>query len=179
MARWKNNVFKLHPQHRWTARPGYRILVADKGAVRFNFPQSWVLVPDKASIQLYDRQPPHDDCRLEVSVMYLPERDWSGLPLARLVEEVADGDTRDILGRGEMHEIRRPNLEAAWLEMRFIDPGEQRAARSRVCLARRDTIQPLITCDFWADDAPRVEKVWHEVLRSLTLGEYVDDPTRG
>ena len=45
MARWKKEVFNLHPQHRWTAKPGYRIFVADKGAVRFSFPQATIQFP--------------------------------------------------------------------------------------------------------------------------------------
>ena len=179
MTKWKKELFKLHPKHRWTPKPGYRIFVADKGAVRFSFPQAWVMVTDQRSIQFYDRQPPDDDCRLEVSVMYLPARDWTGLPLSKLVQEVVDGDHRDVLGRGEIHDMRRPGLELAWTEIRFIDPDEQRAARSRICLARRDNIQPLITFDFWADDAARLGTVWNEVLRSLQLGEYVEDPTQG
>ena len=179
MPKWKKEVLKLQPNHRWTAKPGYRIFVADKGAVRFSFPQAWVMVPGQSSIQFYDQQPPADDCRLEVSVMYLPALDWTGLPLSRLVEEIVEGDERDILGRGDIHHTSRPALELAWTEIRFIDPGEYRAARSRICLARRDNIQPLITLDFWADDAARLGTVWNEVLRSLQLGEYVEDPARG
>src|SRR5207249_3004642 len=52
-------------------------------------------------------------------------------------------------------------------------------ASSRACLARGANIQPLITLDYWLDDAQRVEPVWDEVLRTLQLGQYVKDPTRG
>jgi hypothetical protein len=74
-------------------------------------------------------------------------------------------------------------LELAWLEVEFVDEGQNRRARSRICMARsagvhRVVIQALITMDFWVDQVERFAPVWDEVLRSLTLGDFVDDPTR-
>jgi hypothetical protein len=70
-------------------------------------------------------------------------------------------------------------MEIAWRETRFVDKNEQREAISRSCVARGSDLQPLITFDFWVDDAPRLYAVWDELLRSLRLGDYVEDPTRG
>ncbi|HSF23972.1 MAG TPA: hypothetical protein VLE20_07080, partial [Blastocatellia bacterium] len=64
-------------------------------------------------------------------------------------------------------------------EMSFIDLLEQRDARSRICLGRGSNIQPLITMEFWEDDRTRFAPVWDDVLASLQLGVYVEDPTRG
>jgi hypothetical protein len=179
MTKWEKEVLKLKKNHTWKSRPGHRIFVAGRGAVRFDFPQDWVVIPDADSIKLHDRQPPDDDCRLAVSYIHLPEIDWSGLPISELVRQVVEGDERGIIAQGEMHEVRRPDLELAWTEVTFIDPAEGREARSRICLARGSNIQPLITFDFWADDAARFAPVWDEVLRSLQLGMYIEDPTRG
>ncbi|MBF2027519.1 MAG: hypothetical protein IGS48_12250 [Oscillatoriales cyanobacterium C42_A2020_001] len=39
--------------------------------------------------------------------------------------------------------------------------------------------QCLIPFDYWADQADRMTPVWDEVLRTLTLGLYIRDPTTG
>src|SRR5262249_24331626 len=150
--------------HGWTARPGCNVFMADRGAVRFDFPKDWVVIPGGSSIKFHDRQPPADDCTLQVSVLYLPDIDWSGLPLSFLVRQLVANDSRDIFCRGEIVEVRRPRLELAWTEVGFIDPNERQEARSRTCLARWSNIQPLITFDFWAEHAPRVDPVWEDVL---------------
>ena len=180
MAKWSKKEFKLRESHRWKAKPGYKIFVADRGAVRFDYPGDWVVLPGDDSIRLYDRQPPDDNCLLQISVIYLPlEIDWSDLPLTHLLGEALKGDDREILARGPIHHVRRPDLELAWTEYRFLDTNEQREALSRACLARGSSIQPFITLDFWPEDAERLQPIWDEVLRSLRLGEYVKDPTRG
>jgi hypothetical protein len=48
-----------------------------------------------------------------------------------------------------------------------------------MCLGRGSDIQPLITMEFWEDDRERCSPVWDDVLASLQLGVYIDDPTRG
>jgi hypothetical protein len=180
-AKWTKHVLKLKAHHQWRARPGYKIFVADRGAVRFDFPEGWVVLPGEDSIKFHDKAPPDDDCTLQLSVMRLPpEVDWSGLPLGFLLRESTAKDGRDVFARGEVVEERRHGIELAWLEVRFRDPTQGgREAHSRTCLARGANIQPLITFDFWADDAPRLSPVWDEVLRSLRLNVPIDDPTFG
>jgi hypothetical protein len=179
MKHWNKEVLKLQKSHSWKAKPGYRIFIADKGAVRFDFPDNWVVIPDDDSIKFHDADPPDDNCRLAVSYIRLAPIDWSGLPLSQLVQTVVEGDERGITHQSEMHETKRPDLELAWTEISFIDPVEKRDARSRICLGRGSNIQPLITMDFWAEDTEKFAPVWNEVLRSLQLGMYIEDPTRG
>ena len=179
MPKWNKQTLKLKKNHTWTAKEGYRIFVADQGAVRFDIPQDWVVIPDPDSIKFHDRQPPDDDCTLAFSYMRLPPIDWSGLPLSQLVQQVVDGDTRGVTFQGKMHTVERPDLEIAWTEVIFIDPNERRQARSRILLGRGSNIQPLITFDFWEEDAARLGTVWDEVIRSLELGMKIEDPTRG
>jgi hypothetical protein len=180
MGDWVKRTLKLKENHGWEVKEGYKIFVADRGAVRFDFPENWVVVPsDSGSIKFHDRQPPDDDCTLELSVMYLPDEvDWSGLALATLVEQVTSQDTRKVLSRGRARVDKRDRLELAWIEIRFLDPNENREAYSRTCLARFSNIQPLITFDFWKDQAPKLVPVWDEVIRSLVLADYVEDPTQ-
>ncbi|HET7089251.1 MAG TPA: hypothetical protein VFL17_11405 [Anaerolineae bacterium] len=177
--RWTKQTLTLKDTHSWKAPPGYNIFAADRGAVRFNFPHGWVVVPAADCIELYDRQPPDDDCRLAVSYLRLPPIDWSGLPLAQLITTVVEGDHREVLARGAIVNVPREDLEVAWTEIRFMDPQEHREAFSRVALARGQNLQALITFDFWADDAPRLRPVWDEVMHSVELGRYVADPTTG
>lgn len=178
MAKWHKQTLKLKPGHGWKARPGYRIFVADRGAVRFDFPQDWICIPGADSIKFHDRPPPHDDCLLQVSVMRLPpDIDWRGLPLTHLLKEAIKGDHRGTISQGDVVYVQRPDLEYAWIETRFIDPNEQREACSRACLARGANVQPFITLAFWPEDTERLNPVWDEVLRSLQLGQYVKDPT--
>jgi hypothetical protein len=179
MGKWKRETRKLRDRHYWTAQPGCNVFVADRGAVRFDFPHGWVIKPDSDSIKLYDKEPPDDDCCLAVSYLRIPPIDWSGLPLTSLVEQVTKNDSRPVYEWGEMNELRRGDLEIAWQEMRFIDPGEKREACSRCCLARKGTVQALITFDFWQSDAGRCQGVWETVLKTLELDEHIQDPTVG
>ena len=179
MAKWKKEIYKLKDKHRWEAKPGYKIFVANRGAVRFDFPQDWVIHPDAQSIKLHDREPPDDDCRLEVSFNLLPPIDWSGLPLPQLLRDSLKGDERDLVPVGEVVNINRRDLRLAWAEYSFTDPIENRPAYTRVLLGIGGNVQCLITFDFWADDAPRLAPVWDEVVRSLKLGVPIQDPTTG
>ena len=148
MAKWNKKVLKLKENHGWRAKPGHKIFVADRGAVRFDIPQDWIMEPGSDSIKFRDRQPPDDNCLLQVSVIHLPPGiDWSSLPLTRLLEEALQGDTRGMISQGEIIYEQRPDLELAWTETRFIDPAEGREACSRSCLARGSNVQPFITMD--------------------------------
>jgi len=179
MSDWNREDLKLQKKHNWKATPGCRIFVADKGAVRFDFPQDWVVIPDEDSIKFYDKQPPDDDCCLAVSYMRLPPGDWDSLPLSSLVEAATTGDTRPIDNFGPIKEERRGMMTIAWREMRFIDPAQHRDCFSRLALAREGRIQALLTFEYWADDALRGRRVWKTVLGNLQLGDWIDDPTRG
>src|SRR5436853_7009710 len=138
-------TLRLKPSHRWQARPGHKIFVLDKGAVRFDIPESWVIALDPDSTKIYDKQPPDDDCVLGVSYLRLPPIDWSGLPLRNLLDEGTKGVEREVLALHKPVELRRGDLEIVWREMHFTDPKEHREAISLICLGRRKLIQCLIT----------------------------------
>jgi hypothetical protein len=172
MPGWKRRVYKLDANHKWKAKPGYQIFVADWGAVRFDIPRGWVPVPAEASIKLCDKEPPDDDCALEVSVTHLAPIDWTGLSLAYMLREVSSTEYRGpVTWRGEIVEQKRGDLEIAWKASRWIDPQERREACSYTCLARREYTQVLITYDYWLDDEARFTEVWANVLESLQVGE--------
>ena len=179
MAEWEQESLTLRSGHGWRATAGCKICVIDRGAVRFDYPQEWIVIPGERSVRLHDNEPPSDNSRLEVSYLRLPPIDWGGLSLATLVEAGMPGEERSIQTRGPITEVRRGDLELAWREFGFVDSAANREARSRICIARRSNLQCLITFDFWATDLPSCDPVWDTVLATLELGEYIADPQRG
>ena len=179
MAMWDKRTLERPEKHGWEAMPGRKIFVADRGAVRFDFPGDWVVIPDDDSIKFHDKRPPDDDCTLAMSVMRLPPGDWSGPKLSFPVEKLVEDDSRGATLRGEVRDVRRTDLDLAWAEVEFIDPDEKRPARSRTCPARASNVQPLITFDFREDQAPELGTIWDEILRSLRVAEPILDPRIG
>ena len=101
MARWDKRTLQLSEAHGWHARPGCKIFVADRGVVRFDFPEDWVVIPEETgTIKFHDRPPPDDDCTLALSVLRLPPGDWGALTLTMLIEQVVAGDERPVTARG-------------------------------------------------------------------------------
>ncbi len=156
---WTKQTLPLKANATWKAPPGYSIFVADRGAVRFNVPDDWMVEPQADCIALFDPQPPNDNCKLTVSYLRLPPAKWSALPLARLLTTIVEGDPREVVGRGDIITLARADLDVAWTELRFLDAHEHREAASRFGLARGANVQALLTLDLWPEDAPRVGPV--------------------
>lgn len=177
--KWNKRTLKLPKNHGWQAKPGYKVFVADRGAVRFDIPSDWVMLPDVVSVKFHDKEPPDDNVRLEMSFLRLPPGvDFSGLPVTEMLKVALKDDSRDLIATGEIALVQREDLEYAWTEIWFNDPTERRAAGTRACLARGSNVQPFITMDFWLDEADRYLPVWDEVLRTLQLGQHIKDPTK-
>lgn len=177
---WVKETLELKPDHHWESPSGYKIFVAGRGAVRFNVPQSWAFEPKENSFKFMDKQPPDDDCCLEVSYNHLPPRDWSLFPLKPTLRKILEDDERDVIERGEIITVKRQTARIVWAEIKFIDIQEEpREAFSRTCIGLGSNIQCLITFDFWADQAEQLIPAWDEVMRSLTLGLYIRDPVTG
>jgi hypothetical protein len=178
--KWQKQTLKLNPKHNWQARAGYQIFVADRGAVRFNVPQGWVVKPADDCIKFHDLEPPDDNCVLAVSYLRLPPGvDWSQLPLDNLIQPVIAEDRRKLRNNGILHRHPRTDVEIAWTESTFIDPKERRAAIAYLALVRGLNVQALLTFDVWAEDRERFLPVWEEVLRSVQVGLLIKDPTLG
>ena len=170
--KWKKQKQQLPEDHQWTAAPGNKVFIADAGAMQFEIPRKWHLSPgESGSIRFFDKKREDDaDIRLEVSLIYAANIDWSGLPLPLLIENAAlSDDNRGITNRGPYQELRRSTLEAAWLEVDFMDATENRSAHSRIGMARGPGAYAIITLDFWTEDADRARSVWDSVMASLKL----------
>ena len=176
MPNWQKRTYKLEGNYKWKAKPGCQIFIADRGAVRFDFPRGWVSEPQEGgSIRLCDKVPPDNDSALEVSVMHLAPIDWSDLSLAYLLRELKGSpeERGPVTWKGEIVEEKRGELEIAWQAMRWIDPGEKREACSYACLARRRHTQIFLTFDYWLDDEKRFGHVWRDALDTLAVGEQI------
>ena len=178
MARYRSERRRLLPNHGWRAQPDHKILVLDRGAVRLEYPRGWHVVPAEDCIKVHDRKPPADECVLAISYHRWPAiaRDLS---VAALVHIAMDGCEQPAIAVEPVVEETRMDLVLAWGERRHLDARENREARTRLCLARRDEIQALLTFAFWPADLARCDALWHAFLASLQLGEWVADPLRG
>jgi len=179
--RWTGSTLRLKDNHTWKAPPGHKIVILDRGAARFNYPESWHVEPASDALKLYDVAPPDDNVRLSVSLIHhTPNIDWSELPLDALLqstlEKSPDDSAQPVTG---VERIARKDVEIVWQEISWQDPVEHREARSRVAVARGRTVHAILTLDVWPEDWPRVKAMWLEVMRSLELDRYVKDPTRG
>lgn len=172
-------TLKLQERHGWKAKPGYAICVLDRGAVRFDFPAKWIVKQNPDCVKIHDREPPGDNCVLGVSCIHMPPTDWSGLPLRDLIMGVSSDDDMEIIGKSEVFVSKPEDLQLAWMEVRYIDDEEKREALSRVCIARGVRLHCLITFNLWAAHRKRFDAAWKNVLDSLVLEVYVDDPARG
>lgn len=176
---WIKETLELQPDHKWQATPGYKVFVANRGAVRIDVPQDWHFEPDEKSFRFLDGAPPNDNCRLEISFNPLPPAEWSQFPLKPLLQKIIEDETRNVIATGEIIQVKRQTAQILWTEIKFIDEEENREAFSRICIGLGSNIQCLITCDYWADQAEKFTPVWDVVMRSLTLGLYIRDPRTG
>lgn len=167
----------LKPNHTWRCKPGYKICVLDRGAVRFDFPSHWVIDHSEGSVMLHDRKPSIESCDLGVSIFHIPA---SMLPPESLDQMLTQslGSDRVVRRQSEIRHIKRPDLEIAWLEQEYFETTQKRDARFRVAIGR-GSVHVLITMNYWLSKAPTLERVWDEVMRTLVMGIQVKDPALG
>jgi hypothetical protein len=175
----KPRLLRLVADNTWRARPGHKILVLDRGAVRLDYPARWHFEATNDCAKLRDRPPPDDEFALGVSYHRWPRVNAPGLSVGELVRTSLEQDTRRFTSIGAITEEARLDFALAWGEGKFIDPRLNREACGRLCLARKDDIQALITFDFWLSDLSQGDAYWHDFLAGLQLGRWVEDPTRG
>jgi hypothetical protein len=171
-------AMQLQSGHRWKAAAGCRILLIDGGAVRFDYPEKWIVRPTPKYVFIIDRCPPDDHCLLAVSWRRVPIRAL-GLSTGALLDRLAPTETRPGDDRGETVRLFRPPLEAAWTETRFIEPIYGGEVCTRMCVARADCTQAVFLLDYRPGSESAVEAVWKVLLETLVVGEFMDDPETG
>ena len=179
MKRMKRKKFRMAPDHGWRAQPGHKILVLDRGAVRLEYPKTWFVGPIEDCLKIHDKPPPDDDCVLGVSYHHWPAIAGGALTVGALVRDTFRTDERSFSEVSAVIEETRMDIALAWGEGRFVDSRIDREACSRLCIARKDEIQVLLTFDFWLSDIDRCHALWLAFLASLQIGQQIADPRRG
>lgn len=169
---------RLNDKHSWRAKPGYKICVLDRGAVRFDFPSHWIAEPSDGAMMLHDREPSNESCDLGVSVFHYSAQELEGFDVKGLLLKVTTEPERPIETQSVIHEIDRGDTTIFWLEQTYTHKEFNRAAKFRAALAR-GPVMALITMNYWANRASALERVWNEVIRTLVLGVWVEDPQAG
>lgn len=154
MSKWTERKMRMDDNHGWRCKPGYTIFVADRGAVRFDIPETWSVQVDAEGVKIHDKPPPDDNARIQLTIFFPPPGiEMDGLPLATMLDDALSGRARE--------EIRR-------------NRGAGKGHRS---LLRRDHIDPLADLDGEDDDdlisrdpithvlRPNLEVVWTECRR--------------
>ena len=168
---------KLKGNHTWKSKPGHSICVIDRGLVRFEYPSNWIVEPKDGAVHLHDRTPSVESCDLGVSIFHVPAEYVGELCLEDTLRAAVEGE-RKPYQESEIHHVTNFGIEVVWLEQRYIDAEYNRDARFRVAFAR-GTALCLISMNYWSNRAAGLERVWDDVLRSLSFGEQIADPTAG
>lgn len=137
-----------------------------------------VVEPGGDCVKIYDKKPPDDDCVLGVSYHHWPAV-GNELSVASLARSSLAAGERPVTLAGPIVEETRIDLVLAWGEGRSIDPRTSREACARLCIARKDEIQAILTLDFWPSDLERCDAHWRAFLSTLQLGQWVADPRKG
>jgi hypothetical protein len=169
----------LRSDHGWKSEEGYKIFVADRGAVRFDFPKDWIVKFKEKSVSFHDFEPTDDTGALEMSFNRLPPNDWTTFPLKKALQQILDDDDREILHKGKITSANRDGMRLVWTDIRYIDATEKREATSRILVGIGGNVQVLFTFDYWTEGEQQMREVWEAMLRSLRLGLFIPDPTRG
>jgi hypothetical protein len=169
---------KLTDKHSWKSKPGYSICVLDRGLVRFEFPENWVVKPEGNAVHLHDRPPSLESCDLGVSIFHVPAEAIRDFDLDQALRDSLDRE-RKSYEQSEIYHLAGADFEIVWLEQRYTDAEHgNRDARFRVALVR-GPVMCLISMNYWAERAGSLDPVWDHVLASLIFGIPIADPAAG
>ena len=181
-ANWIKETLDLDPNHNWKSNDGYNLFVVGRGAVHLEVPRDWKLEPKAESFSFTDREPPDDDCRLEISYRMLPPNDWDTFPMKRILRQVMENDDRQVTEWGQIFLEKRKKYRLVWTEIKFIDTeteDKSREAFSRTAISLGSNIQCLITFDCWENQRDQFLPVWDHAIATLILGKFINDPRTG
>jgi len=180
MDKWERmKDIKLHPNHRWQSKKGYKQFVADRGAVSFYFPRKWIDIPDGPVIQFYDKRPPNFNCVLSITSLQLPDSFLKSLSIVEQLQDLVEKEKFEVVSRGSMFKEQRDEFDLVWTELCLVDPDKNRNFICRYCIAQGKGVQALIIFKFWASKVRRFNPIWEEIRHSLMLGRYIKDPRMG
>ena len=150
------------------SKSDYKILIADRGNLQFEYPRKWKCTPKEGGIiRLED---PQEDCALEVSYLTLPKVD---IPLPSPREQMTWLIEKDNLQVDESDiEVSELNgQQCASVEYFYDDAKEHRQARALVAIVSNGRFQALVTFYYWPEHYLRFRPAAQRMLDSLVLGD--------
>jgi len=171
-----DKVIRMAKDHQWKCTPGYMLMVADGGAVRFEVPSGWYHdfwspEGEPASIRVCDVDPPDDNCRLVLSLQRFPIADIDSLPFGKLHPR---------LDRPEAHHLRRVGFKLAWTTLDVIaDRTNGRPIRTFILYGLAPGIQALLSMSCWEEDYEARLPLWLHVVDTFEMAHHVKDLARG
>src|SRR5258706_15964316 len=92
---WKKESLRLKDKHTWKSKPGHAICAIGRGAIRFDYPSSWIVSADSDSLKVRDQPEPNDCCVLAVSQMHVPRHLADQFPIRQVVEGCTSGEEEE------------------------------------------------------------------------------------
>lgn len=178
MSAYETFFLPVAKDHQWKVKSGHKALVAGSGAVRLDFPRTWIFEPGPTAARIYDRRPPREQGRIQMSYSYLPPCAWDMFPLQPTVENMLRAYP-DALGISPVHTLYRLGWRLVWGEVHRLDSQDGRPLRCRTAVALGTTVVVLLSFDFYESERPRMEPVWDTLLETLDIGKCIPDPTTG
>lgn len=179
MSSFRQERLELKENHGWTSEPDCQVFLADRGAVRFDFPKGWVIEPgDGGTIKIQNRESHGADCCLKMNLFYLREDlDWSGISVSRVLDEVLKKrNPGEILETAPTQRTNRDGLEMAWSGTRYRDRDRTREYWFRALVGRKWNIQPIFTYSYLEPPTPTIRGMWDILLKTLILGTTSKTP---
>lgn len=178
MSCFKLPKAQLAADHGGRAKPGHKILLLDRGAVRLEYPGAWYTEATDDCFKLHDKKPPDDECVLAVSYHHWPAIGCK-ISVAALVRDTLAKDERSLRALEPICEQSHVDFVLAWGGGRFTDPTLNQEACTRCCLARKNESQALHTCDFWPPDLERCPIYGSLFWQVYSFGQWIADPRHG
>lgn len=182
VVHYEKTTVPLPAAHNWKCSPGHLLFIANRGDLRFEYPETWHVILTEKSLNIHDRPPPDDEARLQLTIMPTPHirpADYPKLPLVDVLRSAVDRE-RDEKGDrwerlGDMNTIERPGLQIAWTESRWYD--QEHAGRPVLCrqlFTRGRGIHILMTYDYYEDVAEKHRPVWTHLVQTMRVSTPVN-----
>jgi len=181
---WQSSTVPLPAHHKWKCSPGHNLLIADRGAVRFEYPTGWHVRPGKeGQLQVHDVPPPDDECRIQLSIIRTPgvrARDLADLPLVELLRRSLEDGPKEKHSPGwtrlsDVSTIERPGLQIAWAESSWLDREHgDRKVLCRQLVARGPGMHPFVTFDYYEERAEQFRPVWLHMVQTFKVATPVN-----
>ena len=172
------STIQLPHDHGWKAAPGNKVFVANRGDVRFEFPERFVITHGEGAIKLHDAPPPEDACRISVTIWPFPPevglKMMKELDLSELLRDAtAKGEPNRAEKPGPVTAGKRLNYEWAWLQHAWNDKESGRIVRTRTLMARTPRVNVLISFEFYRDREAEFAPTFEHLMATLRLSEPV------